>query len=78
MNETGTDLPSRDAPAALGSTVALIGSDGAGKSTVARRVVERLPFPSEYLYMGVNLEASPVMLPMSVIFIVVELPSSEL
>lgn len=63
MNETGTDLPSRDAPAALGSTVALIGSDGAGKSTVARRVVERLPFPSEYLYMGVNLEASPVMLP---------------
>jgi thymidylate kinase len=63
MNETGTDLPSRDAPAPLGSTVALIGSDGAGKSTVARRVVERLPFPSEYLYMGVNLEASPVMLP---------------
>ncbi len=63
MNETGTDLPSRDAPAPLGSTVALIGSDGAGKSTVARRVVEQLPFPSEYLYMGVNLEASPVMLP---------------
>lgn len=63
MNETETDMPSRDAPAPLGSTVALIGSDGAGKSTVAREVVKRLPFPSEYLYMGVNLEASPVMLP---------------
>jgi thymidylate kinase len=63
MNETGTEQPAADAPAPLGSTVALIGSDGAGKSTVAREVVRRLPIPSGYLYMGVNLEASPVMLP---------------
>ncbi len=46
-----------------GRSVALIGIDGAGKSTVARAVVDRLPFPAAYLYMGVNLDASPVMLP---------------
>ena len=50
-------------PAKIGRSVALIGIDGAGKSTVARLVVERLPFDAGYLYMGVNLEASPVMLP---------------
>ena len=42
-----------------GRSVALIGIDGAGKSTVARAVVERLPFAAAYLYMGVNLDASP-------------------
>ncbi len=46
-----------------GRSVALIGIDGAGKSTVARAVVDRLPFPAAYLYMGVNLDASTVMLP---------------
>lgn len=52
------------APAArIGRSVALIGADGAGKSTVAREVVRRLPFDAGYLYMGVNLEASHVMLP---------------
>lgn len=50
-------------PVRLGRSVALIGVDGAGKSTVAREVVRRLPIDAEYLYMGVNLEASPVMLP---------------
>jgi thymidylate kinase len=44
-------------------TIALVGPDGAGKSTVARRVARRLPMPSRYLYMGVNLESSPEMLP---------------
>jgi thymidylate kinase len=44
-------------------TVALIGPDGAGKSTIVRSVVQRLPLPARYLYMGVNLEASDVMLP---------------
>jgi thymidylate kinase len=43
-------------------TVALVGADGAGKTTVARQVVSRLPC-SRYLYMGVNLEASGIMLP---------------
>ena len=50
-------------PPKIGRSVALIGIDGAGKSTVARQVVGRLPFDADYLYMGVNLEASPVMLP---------------
>ncbi|MDP9482911.1 MAG: hypothetical protein M3P84_06785 [Chloroflexota bacterium] len=44
-------------------TVALVGPDGAGKSTVAHRVVGALPFPARYVYMGVNLEASSTMLP---------------
>jgi thymidylate kinase len=49
--------------ARIGRTIALVGADGAGKSTVARFVVERLPFDASYLYMGVNLETSHVMLP---------------
>jgi thymidylate kinase len=44
-------------------TVAFIGPDGSGKSTIARRVAAALPVPSRYLYMGVNLESSSEMLP---------------
>ncbi|CAN5825455.1 hypothetical protein BH24ACT15_BH24ACT15_33040 [soil metagenome] len=45
-------------------TVALVGADGAGKSTVSRllRHVE-MPAPVQTVYMGVNLEASSLMLP---------------
>jgi thymidylate kinase len=57
------DTASPTPPARIGRSVALIGIDGAGKSTVARDVVGRLPFDAGYLYMGVNLDASPVMLP---------------
>jgi thymidylate kinase len=57
------DTASATPLARVGRSVALIGIDGAGKSTVAREVVGRLPFDAGYLYMGVNLEASPVMLP---------------
>jgi thymidylate kinase len=46
-----------------GATVALIGQDGSGKSSVVRSVVEQLPFDAERVYMGINLEVSPVMLP---------------
>jgi len=45
------------------TTIALIGPDGAGKSSITRRVAERLPVPVSTVYMGVNLEASRLMLP---------------
>ncbi len=44
-------------------TLALVGPDGAGKSTIAREVVRALPVPARHLYMGVNLESSGRMLP---------------
>ena len=49
--------------AARGFTVALIGPDGAGKTTVARRLDGALPMPVKYLYMGVNPESSNHLLP---------------
>jgi thymidylate kinase len=45
------------------TTVALVGPDGSGKSTVARRVVEGLSRTSRYRYMGVNLETDVSVLP---------------
>lgn len=46
-----------------GFTVALIGPDGAGKTTIAR-ALERVPeLPAKYIYMGVNWEASNHLLP---------------
>jgi thymidylate kinase len=44
-------------------TVALIGPDGAGKTTVGRRLLEGLTLPAKYLYMGVNSDSSNRMLP---------------
>jgi thymidylate kinase len=44
-------------------SVALIGPDGAGKSSIAREVARRLGRPARYLYMGVNLEQSTLTLP---------------
>lgn len=48
-----------------GITVALVGADGAGKSTVSAmlQTFEGLPAPVRTIYMGVNLEASSLMLP---------------
>jgi len=46
-----------------GLAVALIGADGAGKTTVGRRIERTLPRPVKYIYMGVNTDASNVMLP---------------
>lgn len=44
-------------------SVAIIGADGAGKSTVCQALIERSTLPLKYVYMGVNLEASKRMLP---------------
>ena len=44
-------------------TVALIGPDGSGKTTLARRLEQELPMPAHYLYMGVSAESSDRMLP---------------
>lgn len=44
-------------------TVALIGPDGAGKSTVAHNLIQKSPLPIKYIYMGVNLESSNMVLP---------------
>jgi len=46
-----------------GFTVALIGPDGAGKTTVARHLEERLSMPVKYVYMGVNPDSSNYLLP---------------
>jgi len=46
-------------------TVALIGPDGVGKTTVSRQLEQTLPMPARYVYMGVNLDASNVALPSS-------------
>jgi len=45
------------------TTVALIGPDGAGKTSVARALDGALPMPVRYLYMGVSADSSNVMLP---------------
>lgn len=44
-------------------SIALIGPDGAGKTTIARILPERLPMRTTYLYMGVAAESSNRLLP---------------
>ena len=44
-------------------TVALVGADGAGKTTIGLQLASALPWPVKYVYMGINLECSNVMLP---------------
>lgn len=44
-------------------SVALVGADGAGKTTVGRQLARALPMPVCYLYMGVNADSSNFMLP---------------
>ncbi|MFN8494897.1 MAG: hypothetical protein U0350_45255 [Caldilineaceae bacterium] len=44
-------------------TVALIGPDGAGKTTITRRLQRELALPMKYVYLGINLETSNLVLP---------------
>jgi thymidylate kinase len=46
-----------------GFTFALIGPDGAGKTSVARELARTLTMPTQYLYMGVNPDSSNRQLP---------------
>ena len=46
-----------------GLTVALVGLDGAGKTSVAARLAKLLDRPTAYVYMGVNAESSNRLLP---------------
>lgn len=47
------------------STVALIGADGAGKTTIANKLQKSYPRPLKYIYMGLNIESSNYALPTS-------------
>lgn len=44
-------------------TVALIGADGSGKTTLSKRLALALPLPVKYVYMGVNSYSSNLLLP---------------
>ena len=46
-------------------SVALIGPDGVGKTTIAKRLETSLQIPIRYIYMGMNYEAANYMLPTS-------------
>lgn len=45
--------------------IAVIGGDGAGKTTVTRRLLDSKDLPLRYLYMGINVESSNAALPTS-------------
>ena len=47
------------------TTVAIIGADGAGKTTIAQKLEASFSPPVKYLYMGANIESSNVALPTS-------------
>ena len=47
------------------TSIALIGSDGAGKTTITRMITESSEISVKYLYMGINTESSNVALPTS-------------
>ena len=47
------------------ATIALIGVDGSGKTTVAKALLETCPLPLKYVYMGTSIESSNAALPTS-------------
>ena len=47
------------------ATIAFIGSDGAGKTTIIRMIQNEFPDEAKYMYMGLNLESSNYSLPTS-------------
>jgi thymidylate kinase len=59
----GLDVPKGARVRGQAFTAALIGPDGAGKTTIARKLERDFPARMKYLYMGVNRDASNRMLP---------------
>jgi thymidylate kinase len=47
------------------ATIALIGADGSGKTTIAKMLLDSPPVRMKYLYMGLNIESSNYALPTS-------------
>jgi thymidylate kinase len=47
------------------ATIALIGADGSGKTTIADMLLKSPPVKMKYLYMGLNIESSNYALPTS-------------
>jgi len=47
------------------AVIVLVGADGAGKTTIAKRLVNQLPVNAKYLYMGWTTESSNYSLPTS-------------
>jgi thymidylate kinase len=45
--------------------IVIVGADGAGKTTIAKRLVNKLPINAKYLYMGWTTESSNFSLPTS-------------
>ena len=49
-------------------TIALIGPDGTGKSTISKKLQDLLPLPTKYIYMGINQEATNLALPTTLLW----------
>lgn len=51
------------------ASLALVGADGSGKTTVGTNLADDPPVPLKYIYMGLNIESSNVALPWSKLFL---------
>ena len=49
-------------------TIALIGPDGTGKSTISKKLQGLLPLPTKYIYMGINQQATNFSLPTTILW----------
>ena len=49
----------------LFATVAFVGPDGSGKSSIAKAILESNPLPIKFIYMGANIDSSNIALPTS-------------
>ena len=55
------------------ASLALVGADGSGKTTIGQLLAEDPPVPLKYIYMGLNIESSNVALPWSRLFLRIKL-----